>query len=134
VQVCDQDERNHDGDGVGIDRYMRNLSDPLREDIRQDRFSNPAQAQAGDGNAKLNSVNDFVDILVKALDDARANAPSFDELLDTSLADRHQGEFGRGEEGVGCHQEKDQEDPQQHESDHLKSDFNIQMSVTGGPS
>ena len=44
--------------------------------------------------------------------------PDCDELLDASIAHAHQGKFGGREEGVGCHQEKDQKDPEQHKSDH----------------
>ena len=57
-------------------------------------------------------------MLVKALHDARADASRRDELLDAGIAHAHQGEFRCCEEGIGCHQEKDQKDPEQHKGDH----------------
>ena len=44
--------------------------------------------------------------------------PDSMKLLDASITDADQREFGGCEEGVGCHQEQDQKDPEQHESDH----------------
>ncbi len=83
-------------------------------------LADPAQGQADHGNAELDAVNDFIEALMKALNDARAAASSLDELLNTGIANAHQGEFGGCEEGVGCHQEKDQKDPEQHKGDHGK--------------
>jgi hypothetical protein len=39
-------------------------------------------------------------------------------LLDAGVADADEGEFRGGEECVGCDQEQDQKDPEQHESHH----------------
>ena len=64
-------------------------------------------------------------MLVQALDDAGADASGFDELLDAGIAHADQGEFGGREEGVGCHQEQDQKDPEQHKGDHGWGNSNI---------
>ena len=81
-------------------------------------LADPAERQADHGDAELNAVDDFVEMLVEALDDARADASGLDELLDAGIAHAHQGEFGGREEGIGCHQEQDQKDPEQHKGDH----------------
>src|SRR5208283_328885 len=70
------------------------------------------------GDSELNSVNDFVQMLVEALHDPGADAPGINELLDAGIADANQGELGGCEECIGCHQEKDQKDPEQHKGDH----------------
>ncbi len=82
------------------------------------RFADPAQGQADYRDSQLNPVNHFVEVAVQFLDNAGADTAGFNELLDAGLADAHQGEFGRGKEGVGCDQEQDQEHPDQHKGDH----------------
>ncbi len=81
-------------------------------------FADPAESQADHGDAELNAVDDFVEVLVEALDDAGADASGVDELLDAGIADADEGKFGGGEERIGCYQEKDQKDPEQHIGDH----------------
>jgi hypothetical protein len=89
-----------------------------RENISQDRLANPAQGQAGDRNAELNPIDDFVNVLVKTLNDASANATGLDELLNARVADADQGKFSSGKEGIDCNQEKDQKDPEQYVRHH----------------
>src|SRR5690242_11495216 len=81
-------------------------------------LADPAQSQADHGDSELNAVDDFVQTLMQTLDDAGPDASSLNELQNAGIAHADQGELGGCEEGVGCHQEKDQKDPEQHESDH----------------
>jgi hypothetical protein len=120
VQVGDHAEGDGDGDGMGVDRGVRHPVDELQafDQAGNHGFADPAQGQTDHGDAQLDAVHDLVETLMQALHDARANAPRFDELLDAGIAHTHQGEFGCREEGIGRHQEKDQEDPEQHKSDH----------------
>ena len=55
---------------------------------------------------------------MQALDDAGAEASGFNELLNARVAHAHQGKLRSSEKRVGCHQEQDQQDPEQHKSDH----------------
>ena len=82
------------------------------------RLADPSEGQADDGDAQLNAVDDLVQTLVQALDDARADTSGFDELLDASVANAHQRELGGCEKRIGCHQEQDQKNPEQHKGDH----------------
>ena len=52
------------------------------------------------------------------MNDARTDAAGLDELLNPRVAHAHQGKFGGGEEGIGCHQKQDEKHPQQHKSNH----------------
>src|SRR5581483_19489 len=65
-------------------------------------------------------VEDFVEVLVQALDGARADAAGVNELLDASVAHADQRELGRHKECVGCDEEDDGKYPQQHGGDHGK--------------
>ena len=120
MHVGDQAEGDGDGDGMGIDRGVRHSVDELHafHQAGDHGLADPAQGKADHGDAQLNAVHDFVEVLVQALHDARANASRCDELLDAGIAHAHQGEFGCREEGIGRHQEKDQKDPEQHKGDH----------------
>ena len=51
-------------------------------------------------------------------DGAGADAPCLDELLNARITHAHQGKFGGGKEGVGCHQEQNQKHPEQHKCNH----------------
>ena len=120
VHVGDQAEGDDDGDGMGVDSGVGDFVDELHpfHQAGDHGLADPAQCQADHGDAQLNAVHDFVEMLVQALDDARADASRRDELLDAGIAHAHQGEFGCREEGIGRHQEQDQKDPEQHKGDH----------------
>ena len=120
VHVGDQAEGDDDGDGVGVDGRVRHAVDELHafHQAGDHWLADPAEGEADHGDAELNAVDDFVEMLVQALDDARADASSLNELLDAGIAHADQGEFGCREEGIGRHQEKDQKDPEQHKGDH----------------
>ena len=76
VQVGDQAEGDHDGDAVGIDGGVRNSLHELQsfDEAGDHGFADPAQGQADHGDAELDAVYDFVEVLVEALDDAGADA------------------------------------------------------------
>ena len=77
VHVGDQAEGDGDGDGVGVDRGVRDLVDEAHafDQAGDHGLADPAQGQADHGDAELNAVDDLVEMLVEALDDARADAP-----------------------------------------------------------
>src|SRR5690348_4721021 len=81
-------------------------------------FADPAQSQANHRDAELDAVYDLVEILVKSQNDAGADTSGFNELLDARVAHADEREFRGCEERVGCHEEEDQKDPEQHESEH----------------
>ncbi len=110
MQISDQAEGDHNGDAVSVGGGVRNL---LHEAKRSDElgdhgFADPAQGQADDGDAELNAVDDFVEVLMEALNGTGADAPRLDELLNSRVANADQGEFGRREKRIRRHQEKDQ--------------------------
>ena len=118
VQAGDHHEGDRDGDGMSVDQRVRHASDPALEQSRQNRLAQPAQGQAGDGDSQLHAVDDAAELLVKFEDGAGAHAVGFDQLLDAGFAHADQRELGCGEEGIGRHQEQDDEHPQQHVCNH----------------
>jgi len=109
MHVSNQAKSNDDGDGMGIDGRVRDFvhkTHPLHES-GDDGFADPSESEADHGDAQLNAVDDFIEVLVEALDDARTDASRQDELLNASIAHAHQREFGCREEGIGRHQEQD---------------------------
>src|SRR5579872_211860 len=98
VHVSDQGKGNRDGNAVGVDGDVgKALHEVQAADQAGDHgLANPAEGQADHGDAELNSVDDFVEMLVKALHDARADASRLNELLDAGVADAHQSKFGSG--------------------------------------
>ena len=66
----------------------------------------------------MDAVDDFVEVLMEALDDAGADAAGCDELLNSGVADADQGELRSGEKRICRHQEKDQKHAEQHKGDH----------------
>ena len=120
VHVGDQAEGDGDRDGVGVDRGVRNSVNETHpfDQAGDHGLADPAEGEADHGDPKLDAVHHFVEVLVKALHDARADASRGNELLDAGIAHAHQGEFRCCEEGIGRHQEQDQKDPEQHKGDH----------------
>ena len=76
VHVGDQAEGDGDGDGVGVDGGVRHLVDELHpfDQAGDHGLADPAEGQADHGDAELNAVDDFVEMLVEALHDAGADA------------------------------------------------------------
>ncbi|GAC1429209.1 MAG: hypothetical protein NVS1B11_14360 [Terriglobales bacterium] len=99
---------------------MGNLTDNWETfyDPSDNGLANPAESEADDGNSQLHAVDDRVQIAVKLLDNPGAETPGLDELLDSRLSDAYQGELSCRKECIGRNQEQDQEDPEQHKSDH----------------
>ncbi|SPF44107.1 hypothetical protein SBA1_510044 [Candidatus Sulfotelmatobacter kueseliae] len=122
MHVGDQTESDGNGDGVRVDGSVRNAMDELHafHQAGDHGLADPAEGQADHRDTELHTVDDFVEMLMEALHDAGADASGLDKLLDTRVADADQGEFGGGEERIGCHQEQDQQDPEQHKGDHGK--------------
>jgi hypothetical protein len=110
VQVGDQTESDHHGDAVGVYGCVRDLVDKLQPfyETRDHGLANPAQSQANHGNAELDAIYYFVEMLVKALHDASAGAAGGNELLNASIANADQGKFSRRKKRIRCHQKKDQ--------------------------
>src|ERR1700691_1903568 len=121
VEIGDEAEGDDDGDAVGVDGRVRNLMHKAQRtyQLGDHGFADPAQSQADDGDAELDAVDDFVEVLMQALDDTGAGAAGFNELLDAGVANTDQGELRGGEKRIRCHQEKDQEHAEQHKGDHL---------------
>jgi len=119
---------------MGIDGYMRSsLAEKPFDYAGEQWFANPAQGEAYYCDSQLNAVDHLIEIAVQFLDNAGADAPGLDELLDAGFANAYQGEFGRGKERVGCDQEQDQKHPDQHESDHGWCNSNISKEVWHSP-
>ena len=61
---------------VGVDRGVGHFVDEAHalHQAGDHRLADPAQGQADHGDAELNAVDDFVEMLVQALHDARADA------------------------------------------------------------
>ena len=125
VQVGDQYESDNGGDDVRIDIRMGNMHQQRLNHAGDCGFADPAQGQAGEGDAKLYRQQDFVKILMQPLDGARPDAAHLDELLNTRIAHAHKGKFGSHEEGIGCNKEENQEHPQEHERNHQNADCSI---------
>jgi hypothetical protein len=81
-------------------------------------LADPSQGKANHGDTELDAIDNFVEMLVETLHNAGADTSGVNELLDACIAHTHEGEFGGGEERIGCYQEEDQEDPEQHIGDH----------------
>ena len=118
MQAGDQRKRHRHGDGMSVEGRVGHAADPDLEQSGQNRLAQPAQRQAGDGDPELHAVYDAAELLVKFEDGAGADAVGGDQLLDAGFAHGHQRELGCGEEGIGRHQEQDDEHPQQHVCNH----------------
>src|SRR6202451_390448 len=118
VQAGDEDECDADGNPVGVNLRVGDLAERFREDTGQHGFADKTESQAYDCDSQLNTVDYFVEVSVQLLDNAGADAPGFDQLLNAGFANADQGEFGRGKERVGCDQEQNQKHPDQHKCDH----------------
>src|ERR1700691_4081500 len=131
VEAGDQTESDDQGDTVGVNRGVGNLIYKAEafNDAADDGFADPAEGQADDGDAELNAVDDFVEVAVQLLDNAGTDAAGFDELLDAGLANADQGEFGGGEERIGCDQQQDKKHLQQHVGKHRLGNSNIPKEV-----
>ena len=83
----------------------------------QGLFADPAESEAGHGDADLNSVENFIELVVELADGARADASFVDELLEARVANADQGVFAGGKKGVGRYQQDHDDDPHEHEGE-----------------
>ena len=84
------------------------------------RLADPAQGQADYGDAQLDAIDYFIQIAMQSLQNTGADAAGLNELLDARFANAYQGKLSGSKEGVGRNQEKNQQDPEQDEGDHLR--------------
>jgi hypothetical protein len=71
----------------------------------------------------LNSVHDLIQVLVEFEDSSGADAVGFNQLKNARLAHAHESKLGCCEKSVGCHQEHDEQHPEQHVGNHGISSF-----------
>ena len=118
MQAGDQNEGDANADQVGVDIRVWNLAEGFFDHVGEQRFADPAQREADYGDSQLDAVDHFIQIAMQFLDYAGGGSMGFDKLLNAGLADAHQSKLCGRKEGVGCHQEQDEKNPQQHKSDH----------------
>ncbi len=119
-QVCDEEERNQHAEGVGVGGAVWQALEGVFENGGQRRFADPAEAQAGQRNAKLDGRQEVVEMLMQPQHLAGAKAAGIDHLLDSRIADADQGEFGRHKESVRRHQQDYGEYAHQHVTNHAR--------------
>ena len=111
VHVGDDGEGKDAGQGVGEERGVGQARQRYFEQAGHGLFADPAQGEAGHGDADLNAVEDLVELVVQLADGARADASLLDELLEAGVADADQGVLAGGKESVGGHQQDHGDDP-----------------------
>jgi hypothetical protein len=95
------------------------------DEMRDHGLTDPAEGKADHGDAKLNTVYYFIQIAVQSLQNSCADTPRANELLNAGFTDAYQRKFSSSKESIGRYQGYDQQDPEQHKSDHLRANFNI---------
>ena len=116
--VGDQHEGNHDGNTVRIEPGVGQRQEERLQNAGHGGLADPAQRQAGHGDAELHGVEDMVELLMELVDGTRADAVRRDHLLQSRFAHVHQGEFSSHEERV-CRDEQHHDHNAQHnESNH----------------
>ena len=129
---------SQDDDHVGHQHKGQNNSDRMRVKVRvrqagkqrldhvSDRgFADPAECEAGDGDAELHGIEDVIELLVEFLDGAGADALRRDHLLHARLAHAHQGKFGGDEERVCRDRQDHRYDAEDNEGNHPVGDLSI---------
>ena len=112
VQRHNQQEGQGDGDGM---RHRRRPGNPHTDQQRLEKSGDgdlpqPAQRQAGHGNAQLHTGEDPVQILQQRLHHPRPAAAGLLQLLDARRPHRHQRELAGHEKPVGRHQRQHDKD------------------------
>jgi hypothetical protein len=107
VQEGDDGEGNAGRDGVagGADPPFRKLLQQRLQEVRNGRLAQPAQPQAGNGNAQLGGGDEAIGVVQGALGGGGARLALAGQLLDAGAAHTHQCKLGRHEEAVGQHQD-----------------------------
>src|SRR5581483_1923545 len=131
VHQRDHAESDHNGDPVGVNQDMRQALQEMQplDEVGDHWLADPAERQADNGYAELDAGHHFVQIAMKALQDSGADTAGANQLFNSRFTDPDQREFGCGKEGIGCDQGHDQQDPEQHKSNHLEANFNIPKLV-----
>ncbi len=86
--------------------------DQRAEHLRERRFAQSADAEAGQGDADLHAGDDPVELTEELLDDARARVAVLHELAHARDAHGNQGKFRGGEKRVDGHQGQHRQQPQ----------------------
>ena len=84
-------------------------------------FAGPVRqhAEAGQGHSKLYRGQKLIEPLLDFLDRASPQSALFDQLLNASVAHAHHRELRRHKKRIGRHQKYQQDDPQQHQGNHV---------------
>ena len=123
-----------DATSVGVDLGVRQVDESGSKDVGHGGFADPAQGQAGQGDAKLHGVDELVELLMQLLDGARADAVRRNQLLQPGFAHADQGELGGHKERVGRDQQDHRHDAQHHEGNHEAEILPFECGVSdGGP-
>jgi hypothetical protein len=76
------------------------------EEVGEGGFAERAESKAGEGNSKLDTRDDVMQIGDKSFDDLGADVAFCNELADSGESHGDKAEFGGGEETVEDHEEK----------------------------
>jgi hypothetical protein len=122
-KVRDQGEGHDDGDGVGVEdgvgrKAVQRASCYVEDGFRDGGLTNPAQGEAGNGDAELYGGEELVDGVFELEGGSGAGAAERNELLDASLADTNQGELRGHEEACGQDEESYHDHAEEHPFKH----------------
>src|SRR5437879_6373182 len=118
MDKADQGETNDQTESMYVCKWDRDAVKQALEHTCEGRFAGDSKAQAGQSNAKLHCCKQFIETGMEFLNGAGAYPAGLSELLDPGVADTDQGKLSGHEEGIGCHQENDQEHLQQRKGEH----------------
>src|ERR1700691_6002955 len=82
MEVGNEGEGQRHGDQVRIEPRVRQWAQGLLENAGNGRFADPAQGQAAERYAELNSGKKIAEVLLQTADDAGSRLALRDELLD----------------------------------------------------
>jgi len=123
LEVSDEAEGEDDCDGVGVKDCVRRQGGEYaasegEDDLRDGRLSDPAEGEAGDGDAELDCGKELVDGVLELKGGAGAGTAEGDQLLNAGLADADQGELGSHEEAAGQDKEGHHDHAEEHPFEH----------------
>ena len=119
LEVGDEREGEDDGDGVGVDGGVRReggepAGGETEDDLGDGGLADPAEGEAGEGDAELDGGEELVDGVLELEGGAGAGAAERDELLDAGLADADEGELRGHKEAVGQDEEGHHDRAEEH--------------------
>jgi GNAT superfamily N-acetyltransferase len=108
---------------VGVDDgVLRERAEPggleVEDDVRDGWFTDPAEGEAGDGDAELDGGEELVNGVLELERGAGTGTAKGDELLDAGLADADQGELRSHEEAAGQDEEGHHDHAEEHPFEH----------------